>query len=354
MTSTAYFVCPDYDLPSGGIRVIYRFVDILKSAGITAAVVHSSTEFRCTWFENETKVVCAKNVRLEGGDLLILPEWYRGLIPKIAPGVPHLVLNQNAYETFTGVPFQKGSPVDVVGSDTIGIVVISEDNRKYLELCFPNIKMESIKLSVDTDLFRASPQGKSRAIAYMPRKRLKELNQILHILDLRGALKGWELTPIHGVSEVEAARLLGRSAIFLSLNEREGIALPSLEAMASGCVVVGFHSGSGFEYMRPGAALPINDGEIVSLVLEIESVLQRWGHDETLEDVARTAANLVRREYTRENEYADVVAVFGGTLDRVADNEPRSPLLNAKLLKPEGKLGKILSERLSAVFATNS
>src|SRR3954454_8941688 len=53
---TVYFVTPDYNLPSGGNRVIYRHVDILNSAGISACVVHQRRGFRCTWFNHDTRV----------------------------------------------------------------------------------------------------------------------------------------------------------------------------------------------------------------------------------------------------------------------------------------------------------
>ncbi len=326
-------MCPDYDVASGGIRVIYRFVDILNSSGIDAAVVHNSAKFRGTWFENRTKIVGAQEVRFHTGDLLVLPEWYRQLIPWIAPGVPHVIFNQNAYEMFSGVPFEKGVPTGTLSVDTVGIVGISEDNLKYLRLCFPQVRVDAIRLSLDTELFHPSLNGKTRTIAYMPRKRLKELNQILHVLDLRGSLEGWEMQPIIGVSEVEVARLLGSAAIFLALNDREGIALPSLEAMASGCVVVGFHGGSGEEYMRRDLSVPIADGEITSFVTSLESEMSRWVEgDPTQGEMTRRAVEFVGSTYTKEREREDVVRVFSEALDRVAQIAPATETLNRKLL----------------------
>ena len=54
---TVYFCAPDWNVPAGGIRVFYRHVDILNEAGIPAAVLHRRAGFRCTWFENHTRVV---------------------------------------------------------------------------------------------------------------------------------------------------------------------------------------------------------------------------------------------------------------------------------------------------------
>ena len=48
---------PCDDAPWGGVRKIYRFVDILNGAGIDAAVFHAVRGFRCSWFANETRVV---------------------------------------------------------------------------------------------------------------------------------------------------------------------------------------------------------------------------------------------------------------------------------------------------------
>ena len=58
---TVYFCLPDYDVPSGGFRVVYRHVDILNEAGIPAAVLHCRAGFRCTWFENQTRVVGSRS-----------------------------------------------------------------------------------------------------------------------------------------------------------------------------------------------------------------------------------------------------------------------------------------------------
>jgi hypothetical protein len=37
---SVYFGAPDWNVPAGGIRVVYRHVDILNEAGTPAAVLH--------------------------------------------------------------------------------------------------------------------------------------------------------------------------------------------------------------------------------------------------------------------------------------------------------------------------
>jgi glycosyltransferase involved in cell wall biosynthesis len=326
--------------------VTYRFVDTLNAAGISAVVVHRSAQLRCTWFDNTTRVVGAKDVVFDKGDLLVIPEWYRSSIPRIAPGVPNLVFNQNTYETFTGVPRNANSNDPVVSADTIGLVVVSEDNQKYANLCFPGMRVDRIKLGIDTNVFHEAPEGKTTSIAYMPRKRLKELNQILHILQLRESLKGWTLRPIQGLSETETAKVLASSAIFLALNEREGFGLPPLEAMASGCAVVGFSGGVGLEYMRVGCAIPITDGDVTAFVLALESILARWGRDDSLRLMTMQAVDLAKREFSRESEQCDVLSVFGDAMDRVKTVEPRTRSMNWRLLRSPGSRIERLAMRI--------
>jgi hypothetical protein len=72
-TGTVYYLCPDDDKPSGGIRVIYRHVDLLNAAGRDAVVLHERPGFRVGWFRNETRVLAAKDVTLGREDLLVVP-----------------------------------------------------------------------------------------------------------------------------------------------------------------------------------------------------------------------------------------------------------------------------------------
>ena len=326
MTETAYFLCHENDRPVGGDRKIYRFVDILNAAGRSAVVVHNRPGFRLTWFENQTKILPAREVQCGRGDLLVIPEVFRERIPRIAPGNPHLILNQNAYITYADSRLSRGAWKPVVSvSDTIGVVTVSEDSREYLEWCFADLPVERIRLGLDPALFLPPTQGKRRAVSFMPRRNRTELLQLLRILDERGALVGWELTPIDNVSEAEAARLLRESALFLSLSKQEGFGLPPLEAMGCGCVVVGYHGGGGKEFLRPGISYPIDAGDTLHFARRVEETLASWDRDSTdLQELGLRASEYARREYSQEQEVRDVLRVFGNALDSVLGNAPGS------------------------------
>ena len=66
-----FVLCPD-DVPtSGGIRKLYRLVDVLNANGFPAVIVHQAAGFRCRWFENKTPVVSFAEARLAPNDLLV-------------------------------------------------------------------------------------------------------------------------------------------------------------------------------------------------------------------------------------------------------------------------------------------
>ena len=101
MAGTVYLLAPDADRAIGGVRQIYQLTDALVAAGIDASVVHATPGFRCSWFASRTPVVDAGSVVAGAGDLVVVPEIWLARVPTLAPGVAKVILNQNAYKTFT-------------------------------------------------------------------------------------------------------------------------------------------------------------------------------------------------------------------------------------------------------------
>ena len=71
------FLCPCDNSPQGGIHVIYENVDILNKNNFNAYVLHETNNFRCTWFENNTKILYFNynNINLKD-DIIVIPEIY--------------------------------------------------------------------------------------------------------------------------------------------------------------------------------------------------------------------------------------------------------------------------------------
>jgi hypothetical protein len=109
------------------------------------------------------------------------------------------------------------------------------------------------------DYFR--PAEKKLQIAYAPRKRWAEAPYVRELF--KAAVPEFTHVPwvaINGLAREEVARVLGESAIFASFALLESLGLLALEAMASGCHVVGYTGHGGAEYATPENGDWIADG----------------------------------------------------------------------------------------------
>jgi glycosyltransferase involved in cell wall biosynthesis len=336
-----YYGCPDKDYPVGGIRVIYRHVDTLNRNGIEAYVLHHYHPFRCTWFENTTRV--AHEVRysdlsrsfparagrrflralgrprpidplpvleLTTDDVLVVPEAMPGLAD-IAPGIRKAIFDQNAYLTLA--PFAlDAEPGSLLYKDpeVVGAIVVSEDSRHYLETLFPDLRIRRIHYGIDPELF-AFKADKQRQIAYMPRKNPHDVHQVLLRLRLTGKLEGWDVVEIAERTEAETAAILRDSAVFLSSGHPEGFGLPAAEAMLAGCVVVGYHGYGGREFLTDELAFPIEVGDVVGFADRVADVLDTLdSHPDALRSRAEAASRFIAENYPPEREESDLLAIW--------------------------------------------
>lgn len=139
---------------------------------------------------------------------------------------------------------------------------------------------------------------KKLQIAYMPRKRKEESALVTAALRTRPGLKNIPILPIQGVSNAERNRILSESLIFLSFSEQEGFGLPPAEAMATGCIVIGYTGVGGNEYFTPETGFPIEDNDILTFVQTVEQVVARFqAEPEPLNRLRRHAAETIAASY---------------------------------------------------------
>ena len=95
---TIYVFAPDLAHPLGGMRMLYRHVDILNANGFEAFIVHTSREFKLDWFEYETPVLRGP-VKMKEEDIGVFSEIGGLNIGQWAQGKRKVILNQNYYYT---------------------------------------------------------------------------------------------------------------------------------------------------------------------------------------------------------------------------------------------------------------
>jgi len=298
---TIYFLCPDVAEATGGVTKIYEFALALSSAGYSVAVVHQDPGYRPSWISINVRIVDAKNTVVGLNDLLVVPEFMSKLLSQLS-GCAKVVLNQNSF-----------SP-GLIGSydeDVCAIISTSEYISRQAAFCYPEKKNFSIKLGYDHNIFRISESNKKRQIAYMPRRRSGDSRNILQALERRGSLKGWSVTAIDKLSFHQVAGVLRESMIFLSFSQREGFGLPPLEAMASGCLVVGFHGIGGAEFFDQSYCYPIPEDDICLFQETLEGLLLNPNIEAICKSKGWIAACAVSQKYTMQMQDADIVNAFG-------------------------------------------
>lgn len=323
---TVYVLSPDHDKPSGGIKILYRHVDVLNRNGIDAALLHQSKGFRCSWFDNATRIASMDTVQLVASDFLVVPEIYGpnlltvGDLPMIGRKVRKVIFNQNCRYTFLGQTLESilHPGFDMAyrhAEEFVGAMVVSEDSKNYLEYVFPGLDVWRIHNAINVERF--SYEGhKKRQICFMPRKNPADALQVLAILRLQGCLEGFDVVAIDNMSEATVAKTMKESVIFLSFGYPEGCPLPPAEAMACGCVVAGYDGFGGKEYFDTRFSCPVPVGDITGYADSVRKLISAYDQDPgVLERQGRMASEYVREKYSPEQEQADILHVWKALLD---------------------------------------
>jgi len=244
------YLCPSTNEFIGGIRIIYNHVDILNRNGIEAAVLHETVGFKVTWFKNTTKVVYS----LDDNNLLITPEVYS---PSVFPGRDRIIFNQNYYLSKS------------IDHTCKGIMAISHHNAKLIRAKFPGIPVTVVNWSLPKDIYFYDPLiAKENIISFFGIKNTVTLEVVRkHLLG-----SSWKLVQLEG-SDLEVANTLRKSKIFLQLGLKEGCPRPPAEAMACGCMVVGYDGGGGKDYMDGNYCYPCESDDLSSLLIKLNRAI---------------------------------------------------------------------------------
>ena len=313
-TSTVYFLTPDEDSPSGGIQVTYRHVDILNEAGIDAVILHQREGFRCTWFDNRTRVTNVHSSSVSPDDFLVVSGLDVDLLVGTREKVRHIVLNQGAQVTWV-------READAVArhyaesTDLLGIVTVSDHSTQMLQYAYPKRAIRRIYNSIDSNLFYPPTGPKPKRITYFPRRGQHEATQVFQLLNGRGLLQGWEILPLDRLDQASFAAGLRSSRITLNLSYQEGFGLPAAEAMACGSYVIGFHAFGGREFLRPEFSLPVETGDVLAVAQAVEyAIAADAREDGWCRARGERASAFVLSEYNKQREQESVRTAYGALL----------------------------------------
>jgi len=345
-----YYFCPDSDKPSGGVKQIYRHVDVLNRHGMSAYVLHKKPGFRCSWFENDTNICnlgeegihrfscralnklgllkkkpllfpgrtvfnekcCGgKRQKLTDKDIVVVPEFYGEWLSWGVKNLPLVIFNQNFFHTFFGYSFRKLYADGAYNSrDLRGVITVSSHDQQAMEYTFPSVEVYRVHNGIDQSIF--CPQSlKKKQIAFMPRKCSNDALLVANILRCRGKIEEWELVSIENLPEEKVAQILRESLIFLNFVKQESFGLPAVEAALCGCTVIGNDGVGGREFFHQDHAYTVPYGDVVTFAKTVEEVIALYETDPSvLSCKTELFMKFAKNQYSLEQEEADVINIW--------------------------------------------
>lgn len=336
-----FFVLPDMERPVGGINVALRCVDILAKSGYEAAALYSRSDYTYRFFDTHhapyfyppladsayrlmsrkrrllerwrtmtqprrTGVNLPLNMRPD--DVFVIPEFMYPEYCALFPDNRRILLAQDVFG-FCGAFRRDLAAGTRLIDDFEAICTTSQASHTAVEQ-FSKRQSYLIPQAVSRPTLDATSKKKLQ-IAYMPRKRKEEIEIILGCLKDNPAFAGWDFIKIDGVSPEKLDHTLSESLIFLSFSHQEGFGLPPAEAMAAGCIVIGYTGVGGEEFFRPEFGLPIQDGDIASFVATLEATVTEYVHDPArLDQIRKSASESIHARYNLEAMRQDLLTAW--------------------------------------------
>lgn len=241
---------------TGGVAVLMQLAAHLHGAGREVRLVpRESGKGPGLAADAQAPVLPWDSLDLGPGDLWLVPEgWVNALAPGLRAKARCVVYCQNWAYLLAALPENVAwaqLPVD--------FLAVSQPVAWFVAQCTGRVA-PVLRAAVDVLRFappEKKPDGPLR-VAYMPRKNKALVQRVREITAARAALgggplsgnNGFEWVEISGLPQHEVAARLASCHVFLASGFPEGCPLPPLEAMASGCFVVGFAGFGGWDYMR--------------------------------------------------------------------------------------------------------
>lgn len=324
------FLCPDRRTASGGIAVIYDTVASLRRDGYDAFVLHNSPSaqypnhleapprlYTHDWYRVLYRHTSARHrlrgswrmlrERWQGGaikglalrddDMIVTPEYMMAEVMEAFPRNDLTVFLQNpfSFQTAFMKGLKRGHDIRTRAQHFIGVSAVCLDQLDLLGIA--NGHHLPVSMHPEDFPFRVE---KDALITYMPRKRANEAKLIVAALENRPELAGYQVEALDGVPRAQISEQLQRSRFFISLQKEESIGFPAAEAMAAGCITIGYTGLGGREYFDTTTGVPVPEDDTAGLVQAVLATVREYETDPTrLDALRRHASAEINRRYTR-------------------------------------------------------
>lgn len=302
-----YFFLPHVPAqPIGGVQTLFDYAERLNQLAnkIVAKVVCPAEYIRDILPRPYPLVpVVYKQPILKPSDVLVFSEYLLSIIDQY-PVINKkyvAVLNWKYFDTFV-----KQSPHAL--SLLKGLLTNSKFAKSLLDKLYPLLRVSYIPHVIEPrfKIKTAFNKRDSRSILILNRKNTRHVTGILSFLEQFPHT----VTLVNNIDPDKLAELYNQHQIFVNLGYPEGFCRPAAEAMASGCVVVGFTGGGGNDFMKHNLnCLIAPDGDEKELIRLLSLALHGLSRSKLVE-LSQKAQAAITSKYTSVNQAKVLNKIF--------------------------------------------
>ena len=323
-----FIFLPPVKKPAGGVAVLRQLADALHASGReTFLVARDQSGWRPTASPDAAPVMEWNDAKPTSSDVWLVPEgWVNALAPGLDAGSACLSYVQNWAYMFSSLP----ESVDWTALPVEFLAVSQPVSLFVKEATYRDAPV--IRPAIDRSIFNRgdTERGDRITVAFMPRKNKGIVEQVRRIVEHRVGRDQLRWMPIDGLDAHGVAAALQSAHIFFMSGYPEGCPLPPLEAMACGCLPVGFTGFGGWDYMRQAQDFPrcapwfplretawsgngfwCADGDVLDAALCLEEAATLLRDGDPLVEQTLAAGQLTADAYSAQAQRQEILDVWG-------------------------------------------
>ena len=271
MLRSIYYCC-DGPPHGGGQHVNVAHVVALRKMGLRAYLLYLPKSNQIERFKSEAPVVLiTAHTMFCSNDVVVVPEGWPHVIQSISTlPCKKIVHCQNPYYLFYG--FDGINAIEAL--DFREMLSCSGYTTEMIRSFGYGLPIHTVRPAVSS-VFHSSGEEKIMQIAYMSRKRRDETIFVKRLFrSLYPEYINIDWVEVKDMTHEECASVLRKSQVFASFSFLEGLGLPPLEAMASGCVVAGFDGQGGADYSNSNNGFWAPEGDYFAFAHQLARAIE--------------------------------------------------------------------------------